>query len=340
MNDGRARLGRPSRRSCARRCSSALSRAGTTPPAPPATALGAIGAIARGRADRPDRPRGVLRLPGQPPDDQISPRDRAARSSGPTTCCSPPRADGRRARPAAARRHRAEHCAGGPSPTASLDAAEVLGVEMVVTLGALIADVAHTRPVPITGLASDEALVEQLDLEALDLRGPDRGRRRLPRRLPRARDLPRPASGRPCPTTSPPSPTRRPAWRCCAGSRGWSGSPSRPPSSRRRRILREQVSRAVAANPEIEETGRAARGASRRGAGISRRTSPPARRIARDFQRYLRQQGELAADSHQALVRSRRAAAQRAAIGCGRAIGRRRGHESTRTTRRRGGDRS
>ena len=43
---------------------------------------------------------------------------------------------------------------------------------MVVTLGALIADVAHTRPVPITGLASDPDLVEQLGLGASTYEGP------------------------------------------------------------------------------------------------------------------------------------------------------------------------
>lgn len=32
--------------------------------------------------------------------------------------------------------------------------ADALGVEMVITLGALIAEVSHTLPVPITGLAS------------------------------------------------------------------------------------------------------------------------------------------------------------------------------------------
>src|SRR5919201_1425917 len=52
------------------------------------------------------------------------------------------------------------------------DAAELLGVEMVVTLGALIADVAHTLPVPITGLASDEELVERLDLARSNYEGP------------------------------------------------------------------------------------------------------------------------------------------------------------------------
>jgi proteasome assembly chaperone (PAC2) family protein len=52
------------------------------------------------------------------------------------------------------------------------ETADELGVEMVVTLGALIADVAHTLPVPITGLASDPDLVEQLDLSRSTYEGP------------------------------------------------------------------------------------------------------------------------------------------------------------------------
>lgn len=52
------------------------------------------------------------------------------------------------------------------------DAAEELGVEMVVTLGALIADVTHTLPVPITGLASDPDLVDRLDLSQSSYEGP------------------------------------------------------------------------------------------------------------------------------------------------------------------------
>jgi proteasome assembly chaperone (PAC2) family protein len=52
------------------------------------------------------------------------------------------------------------------------ETAEGLGVEMVVTLGALIADVAHTMPVPITGLASDSELVDRLDLQRSSYEGP------------------------------------------------------------------------------------------------------------------------------------------------------------------------
>ena len=51
-------------------------------------------------------------------------------------------------------------------------AAETLGVEMVVTMGALVAEVSHSLPVPITGLASDERLVEELDLTRSNYEGP------------------------------------------------------------------------------------------------------------------------------------------------------------------------
>ena len=52
------------------------------------------------------------------------------------------------------------------------EAADRLGIELVVTLGSLIADVAHTRAVPITGLASDRQLVEELGLSRSTYEGP------------------------------------------------------------------------------------------------------------------------------------------------------------------------
>jgi proteasome assembly chaperone (PAC2) family protein len=55
---------------------------------------------------------------------------------------------------------------------AILGACQELGVEMMITLGALIADVSHTRPVPITGLASDAELVERLGLSRSNYEGP------------------------------------------------------------------------------------------------------------------------------------------------------------------------
>jgi predicted ATP-grasp superfamily ATP-dependent carboligase len=51
-------------------------------------------------------------------------------------------------------------------------AAQELDVSMVVTLGALLADVPHTRPVQITGIASDESLVDRLGFSQTRYQGP------------------------------------------------------------------------------------------------------------------------------------------------------------------------
>jgi predicted ATP-grasp superfamily ATP-dependent carboligase len=53
-----------------------------------------------------------------------------------------------------------------------VELAEALGTQMVVTLGALLADVPHSRPVHITGLASDEGLVDRIGLTGSDYEGP------------------------------------------------------------------------------------------------------------------------------------------------------------------------
>jgi len=53
-----------------------------------------------------------------------------------------------------------------------VDFARELGVELVVTLGALLADVPHTRPVPVNGLTSDETLVQHLDVRPTSYEGP------------------------------------------------------------------------------------------------------------------------------------------------------------------------
>jgi predicted ATP-grasp superfamily ATP-dependent carboligase len=50
--------------------------------------------------------------------------------------------------------------------------ADDLGVELMITLGALLADVPHTRPAPVTGSATDEELVERLGLSASRYEGP------------------------------------------------------------------------------------------------------------------------------------------------------------------------
>jgi proteasome assembly chaperone (PAC2) family protein len=53
-----------------------------------------------------------------------------------------------------------------------LEVAGEMGANMIVTLGALLADVPHSRPVGITGLASTEGLVERLGFERTNYEGP------------------------------------------------------------------------------------------------------------------------------------------------------------------------
>ncbi|HEX3493002.1 MAG TPA: PAC2 family protein [Streptosporangiaceae bacterium] len=47
-----------------------------------------------------------------------------------------------------------------------------LKVELVILLGALLADSPHTRPVPVTAAASDPDLATRLHVEAVDYKGP------------------------------------------------------------------------------------------------------------------------------------------------------------------------
>src|SRR6185312_13268908 len=69
-----------------------------------------------------------------------------------------------------------------PLPGAGRDAVILLGVEpnlrwrtfveLVITLGSLLADVPHTRPAPVTGSATDPELIEKLGLQASRYEGP------------------------------------------------------------------------------------------------------------------------------------------------------------------------
>src|SRR3989442_10819502 len=53
-----------------------------------------------------------------------------------------------------------------------VDLTRELGVELVITLGSLLADVPHTRPSPVTGGATDPELVERLGLQRSRYEGP------------------------------------------------------------------------------------------------------------------------------------------------------------------------
>jgi predicted ATP-grasp superfamily ATP-dependent carboligase len=53
-----------------------------------------------------------------------------------------------------------------------VDLAEALGVQVVVSLGALLGDVPHTRPVAMSGHASDAALLDRVGIQASSYEGP------------------------------------------------------------------------------------------------------------------------------------------------------------------------
>ncbi len=55
---------------------------------------------------------------------------------------------------------------------AIIEAARALDVRMVITLGALLADVPHTRPVSVTAIGSDASLVNRLGFEGTSYEGP------------------------------------------------------------------------------------------------------------------------------------------------------------------------
>jgi proteasome assembly chaperone (PAC2) family protein len=53
-----------------------------------------------------------------------------------------------------------------------LAACDELGGQLVVTIGALLADIPHTRPIPVTGTATEPDLLDRLKLEQSNYEGP------------------------------------------------------------------------------------------------------------------------------------------------------------------------
>jgi proteasome assembly chaperone (PAC2) family protein len=174
---------------------------------------------------------------------------------------------------------------------AIVDAAERLGVEMVVTLGSLIADVAHTRPVPITGLASDPELVERLGLSRSTYEGPtgivgilhDACRRRGITSASLWAAIPHYVAAVPNPKAA------LALLRRLEGFTGIAVEASELEAAGER--FDEQVDRAVAANPEIAQLVRQLEEAQAEELDLGGEV-PSGDAIAQEFQRFLRQQGK------------------------------------------------
>jgi proteasome assembly chaperone (PAC2) family protein len=175
--------------------------------------------------------------------------------------------------------------------TAILDAAERLGVEMLVSLGALIADVAHTHPVPITGLATDEELVERLNLSRSNYEGPtgivgvlhDQCRERGISSASLWAAIPHYVAAVPNPKAA------LALLRRLEGVTGIALEASELEDAMER--FEGQIDRAVAANPEIQELVQRLESQQEDEVELPP-NMPSGDTLARDFQNFLRQRGE------------------------------------------------
>jgi proteasome assembly chaperone (PAC2) family protein len=170
------------------------------------------------------------------------------------------------------------------------DAAQSLGVEMVVTLGALIADVAHSLPVPITGLASDDELVERLDLTRSNYEGPT-GVVGVLHDACRRRGIASASLWAAVPHYVAAVPNPKAALALLRRLEGLVGVAVEASAlEEEAESYESQVSRAVAANPEIEELVHRLEEEQSDRLQVEE-DLPSGETLARDFERFLRQQG-------------------------------------------------
>jgi proteasome assembly chaperone (PAC2) family protein len=173
-----------------------------------------------------------------------------------------------------------------------LNVAERCGVESVVTFGSLIADVAHTRPVPITGLATSDALIEQLGFGDVAYEGPT-GIVGVLHGFCRERNLTAASLWAAVPHYAAAVPNPKAALALLRRLESLLGIPLEAAELEEAAVAFEkQVTAAVAANPEIGEMVERLEEQQDDIAGFGREDVPSGDAIARDFQRFLRQQGE------------------------------------------------
>jgi proteasome assembly chaperone (PAC2) family protein len=175
---------------------------------------------------------------------------------------------------------------------AVIEAAERLGVEMVVTLGALLADVPHSRPVPITGLASDPDLVERLSLSRSNYEGPT-GIVGIIHDACRRRELTSASLWAAVPHYIAAVPNPKAALALLRRLEAFTGVAIEAAELEEAMDRFEtQVDRAVAANPEIEDLVRRLESEQAEDDELDPTDMPSGDSIADDFQRFLRQQSD------------------------------------------------
>jgi proteasome assembly chaperone (PAC2) family protein len=171
-------------------------------------------------------------------------------------------------------------------------AADALGIELVVTLGALIAEVAHTLPVPITGLASSQELVDELELERSNYEGPT-GIVGVVHDLCRQAGIDSASLWAAVPHYVAAVPNPKAALALLRRLEGLTGIAVEAAELEEESAdYEEQIGRAVAANPEIEELVSRIEAEQADLLGAEGEELPSADTLAREFQRFLRQRGD------------------------------------------------
>jgi proteasome assembly chaperone (PAC2) family protein len=169
--------------------------------------------------------------------------------------------------------------------------ADALGVEMIISMGALIAEVSHTLPVPITGLASSAELVEELELERSSYEGPT-GIVGVVHDLCRQNGIDSASLWAAVPHYVAAVPNPKAALALLRRLEGLTGIAVEASELEEETTdYEEQIGRAVAANPEIEDL--VTRIEAEQADLLSDEGElPNADTLAREFQRFLRQRGD------------------------------------------------
>ena len=168
-------------------------------------------------------------------------------------------------------------------------AADALEVELVITLGSLIAEVSHTLPVPITGLASSPELVDELDLERSNYEGPT-GIVGVVHDLCRQTGIDSASLWAAVPHYVAAVPNPKAALALLRRLEGLTGiAVDATDLEEETASYEEQIGRAVAANPEIAELVERIEAEQAEQLGEEGEDLPSADTIAREFQQFLQQ---------------------------------------------------
>lgn len=173
-----------------------------------------------------------------------------------------------------------------------LDIAEACGVESMVSFGALIADVAHTRPVPVTGLATSEDLIQHLGLAEVAYEGPT-GVVGVLHKVAEERGLKAASLWAAVPHYAAAVPNPKAALALLRRLEGLTGVPlDASELEGAAGTFEAQVTEAVEANPEIKELVERLEAQQDDVTGLDAEDVPSGDAIARDFQDFLRRRSD------------------------------------------------